>query len=476
MISSKILSNKDFKAHVIQVLNHGVSVPEMLPVSTDSRNSLKNSCFFAIKGERHDAFHFLEEKLQDFPVVIFEHNLENANLALTWAKKYLNTQFISVKNSVQALQILAHLHVQNWYNTASTHHLIAISGSNGKTTTKEMLYFLLSSALGGSVTATQKNNNNHIGVPLTLFQIHCKETQVAVVEFGSNHPGEMKVICDIATPNIGVVTNVGHTHMEFFSTLEDVFKEEGLIYDAVMSTTNGKGLFLINEDDELLKKLPSRAQTKKFSCVDKNADCFYDITGHRAQVNLKNIGEFTLLNSNIMGKHNFVNLCNAFSLSCLLFPNKTKEFIRAAQNFLPTPNRSEWKHYKQKEVFLDAYNANPSSMKVSLESFIQESKEQGLSLSEVLIVVGEMKELGPRAASYHEEFSKWLASLGSAADIIYVGGFHEEIRKNCSWTYLAHNVDEAKKVFEEKLKNKKKCFIKASRSLQLERLLDITKG
>lgn len=475
MIALKSFDHEVISSQIVQTWNKGVCTQTHYKIDTDSRSYIGGNAFLAIRGEKYDAFKLLAPLLKSIPLVVFEATIENLALAETFANEYTKTYFIAVKNSVSYLQELASIHVRDWYEHSKTHYLIAISGSNGKTTTKEMLYHLLKNILGNEVIATQKNNNNHIGVPLTIFDIHPQITKASVVEFGSNHPGEMKVLCDLAHPNVGITTNIGHTHMEFFEDLKDVYLEEALIYHAVMKETKNSGLFLINADDIFLKTLKCESNSKIFSSEDRSADAFYEYTVNGVKIDLKNMGQFILSNDHVTGRHNFLNLANAFTLAVSLFPQFRVELQAAASTFMPTPNRSQWIQYAGKDIFLDAYNANPSSMKAALLGFLEMAQNLGLKKSELLVVIGEMKELGIKSSSYHAEFAAWIKGL-ELQHIIYVGNYHDEVLSACSHMRVFDNVEKAKDTFQKMLENSQKCFIKASRSLQLERLVGITKG
>lgn len=475
MISSRLLTDKTFKNQIMASWNEDSDIDNFLLVSTDTRQNSPGSIFFAIKGERIDPFSLLDEIIARYCVVIFHYSEENIKLAEKYSSMHRKIRFYAVKDSVEALQVLARLHVEDWYTNTTTHHLIAISGSNGKTTTKEMLHKILSGLFQDKVTATLKNNNNHIGVPLTLFQIHCRTTLAAVVEFGSNHPGEIKVISDIAQPNAGIVTNIGLTHMEFFKDTKDVFLEEGLIYQYVNKNKTSSSIFLINDDDEYLKNFADTEITKRFSTTNENADFFYKIDKNCATLVLKNNGTYKFENGSIMGQHNFLNMCNAISLANHLFPGRMQEILKYAEEFRPTPNRSEWKMLGDLEIFLDAYNANPSSMKVALSEFIEHVKVRNVSADDIVVVIGEMKELGERSKQYHIDFFKWVSGL-SLPNLLYVGDFAQEFQTICPSVKTFGKVEDAREYFSNVILKKKFCFIKASRSLQLERLLDITKG
>lgn len=475
MISVRNFTNEKLKSQIDQMWNQDKCEVKSVVIETDTRVYRRGNAFFAIKGEKHDPFKYVEDILVEIPLIVFESTEENNQLARNWAKKFPKTFFISVKNSIRFLQSLSELHVLDWYSSTTTHYQIAISGSNGKTTTKEMLYHILSHVFGKDIIGTKKNNNNHIGVPLTLLDINPNSTKAAVVEFGSNHPGEMKVLCDLAHPNVGITTNIGFTHMEFFNELKDVFVEEGEIFHEIMKQTKQKGFFLINDDDEFVKTFPNFSNTKRFSCTNPMAEYFYEIFVDRVKIKISQKKEINIKNAHITGSHNFSNLANALVIAQELFPEKLDDMCLAASSFKPTANRSQWIIFQNKDIFLDAYNANPSSMKAALRSFVDYCLELGLKKSDLLVIIGEMKELGMKSAEFHYEFAQWLSTLG-LPHVIYVGNFQSEIKSGCPNVLTVDNVENVVKTFENKLANSKKCFIKASRSLQLERLIGITKG
>jgi UDP-N-acetylmuramoyl-tripeptide--D-alanyl-D-alanine ligase len=449
---------------------HGASRSpvEDFPIKTDSREFVEGDAFIAIKGEKNNAFRFVGAFKTDPAIVVYEECEENQKLLADYQKQFKKTTWIGVDNSVKYIQNLAHVFTKSWLEKKG-HYLIAISGSNGKTTTKEMLSFVLHTVMGEQVTWTLKNNNNHLGVPFTLFQIN-DETKVAVVEFGSNHPGEIKVLCDIAKPNVGITTNIGLTHMEFFNSIEDVFIEEALIYSEVMKNTNGNGLFILNNDDKLLKTLPRHQGT--ITVGEKDADYNYQYEKNAVILNSKN-EKLKIENNHIMGDHNFFNLANAILIAKSLFPNLTEKFIAAAKNFSPTLNRSQWREYKGVKFFLDAYNANPSSMRTAILNFKQYCQNHQLGLDAAYLFIGEMKEMGQNARQYHAELAQWIAEH-QFKNVVYVGAMgevFEEALKKSVMTFP--NYQEARKHLLSTLPQIKIGFIKGSRSMMLEELIEI---
>lgn len=449
-----------------------VSLTKSLSICTDTRKYRHPSAFVAIPGVKVNPLDVIQNLLdQGCPVVFYQDDELNNQKVNELRERYPRTEFVAVKDSITFLQEISHFHIREWKEKNKNNTVFAISGSNGKTTHKEMLSFLLKEVIPDKVICTEKNNNNHLGVPLTLLEVTDK-TEIVVLELGSNHPGEIKVLCDIALPNAGITTNVGATHLEFFGTEEKVFEEEGYLYHAVKETTKGNGFYLINVDDTFLKRLDPF-----LGCIT-----FGESPLAMAKINFSNDGAvisyqqnvLRTSNSEITGTHNKLNLITCLFIATRLYPEHTEKFIEASKKFRPTKNRSEWIKFDNRSVFLDAYNANPSSMKAALQGFKESILEQGFKMSETCVVLGDMNELGEATPKYHKEVGIFVKELGFP-NVYFVGKY--------SNYYLNGNSEGQTKVssaeFKEEYRNEclKKYpihFIKGSRSLQLESLFDIT--
>jgi UDP-N-acetylmuramoyl-tripeptide--D-alanyl-D-alanine ligase len=439
---------------------------------TDTRKYQHPGAFVAIPGVKVNPLDVISDLLgQGCPIVFYQQDAVNDGKATTLGKTYSKTQFVPVSDSVTFLQEISHEHIKEWKGKNSRNTVFAISGSNGKTTHKEMLSFILKEVLPGKVIATEKNNNNHLGVPLTLLAVNDK-TEIVVLELGSNHPGEIKVLCDIAQPTAGLTTNIGATHLEFFGDEEKVFEEEAYLYHAIKRITHGEGFYLINVDDKFIKQL----EPTKGSIVygeSSTAKARVSFLNDGGQIHFK--GESLVAhNSHITGKHNKLNLITCLFIATHFYPEYKQAFIEACKNFRPTKNRSEWIQFEGRSVYLDAYNANPSSMKAALEGFKESVLEQGFKLSESCIVLGDMNELGDSTPQYHNEVGQFVKSLGFP-NVFFVGQY--------SGHYLNGNPEGHTKISSSAFKNeyRSEClkkysihFIKGSRSLQLESLFDIT--
>ena len=222
---------------------------------TDTRKYRHPSAFVAIPGSKTNPLDIIDELLnQGCPFIFYQDDELNKEKVKELKDRFTKTQFIPLSSSITFIQEISHYNITDWKTKNPNNLIFAISGSNGKTTHKEMLSFILKEVLPGKIISTEKNNNNHLGVPLTLLGV-TDNTEVVVLELGSNHPGEIKFLCDIAVPAAGLTTNIGATHLEFFGTEQKVFEEEGYLYHAIKNNTGGEGFYLINLDDLYLSQL-----------------------------------------------------------------------------------------------------------------------------------------------------------------------------------------------------------------------------
>ncbi len=466
MVSSKLLFKLKTVKTMMSAFDHKSREFE-LKINTDSRSFQKGQTFVALVGENFDAFNYLEGVLDlEAKVVVFNSTKEREEQLPMLAAFYPKTLFITVVDTLLFIQELARLHIEGWRKAEKNRKIIGVTGSNGKTTHKEMIYFLLNKILPGKVLATKGNLNNHIGVPLTVFGL-TKKHQVAIIEMGMNHAGEIKVLTDIARPEHGMITNIGAAHIEFLKTMENIFKEKGTLYDAVVKNAKGKGSFVVNGDDTYLARLKKSKGLVTYG--EKSGDIRVAIEGERISFN---IGKTPVLitNKNIFEHHNLKNLAGTTIFAMSLFPKKIKELASAASTYeQPSMNRSQWIG----NIFLDAYNANPSSMRVSLDSFVTIMKKKGVSLDECYFVLGDMNELGDHAPVMHKEIAEHVKALG-IKNVSFIGRYREFYLQGYSQP-VSHYLtkEEFYNEWREIRKNYKYVFIKASRSLKLETLIDI---
>ncbi len=415
---------------------------ESTGVTTDSRNIEPNNIFFALKGDNFNGNEFAEEAIQ-----------KGAKLVVIDEKKYFTDKekMFLVDNVLQTLQDLAKLH-RDYIGLP----IIALTGSNGKTTTKELIYQVLKQKY--KTQATLGNLNNHIGVPLTLLSIK-EDTDIAIIEMGANHQKEIEQLCAIAQPDFGYITNFGRAHLEGFGGFEGVIKGKSELYDYLLA--NQKMCF-VNLDDELQVKKSSGIRQFGFSTQNKNANVFFEQIEAQpmAAIATKNVK----INSQLTGTYNAVNMCAA---SCIgvFFGIDINTIKQAIEEYTPTNNRSQWIEKRNNKILLDAYNANPSSMKVALQNFSQ------LDLPNKLLILGDMFELGTESDAEHLKIIEWAE--GSNIQTFFVGQhFYKHRQKQSEEVTFFENFDKLKTYLSDKKITKKTVLIKGSRGMQLERVLE----
>lgn len=449
---------------------HGSLAEETkISVSTDSRSYSNQSCFVAITGANYNAFNFIRPLYdKGCRIFVFTSSTENSETLKNY-NDFQGSIFLEVKSSEVFLQELGNLISLKFQSLGKK--IICISGSNGKTTTKEMLSFILNNC-GVKSFKTQRNNNNQLGVPLTLLQALDDDYSAGIVELGSNHPGEIPLLTKIAFPQVGVTTNIGKTHLEFFGDLDKVFKEEAFLYESVFE--KGKDpLFFKNADDEYLMNLEDKESVISFGF--NGVDYKFSFDSINKVMHILHKGEnYEVANANITGQHNFFNLSVATIISYQVFGLDFNQVTLAASRFKPTSNRSEWLKKDNCKIFLDAYNANPSSMQASLEGFLGEIPNN-VEIDDILFVLGDMNELGDKSSLYHEQIGEFLKKK-NLQNVAFVGKFSSAYDKG--FGLAGHKFDSSSQFnssqFKDCFKKYKYVFIKGSRSLQLESILDIT--
>ncbi len=465
MVESKIIFNVP---GIIKVSKNEICGKFL--ISTNTRNCTSDDVFVALKGPSFDGFNFIKNAIEKkCSIIVYNHESKTVKVVENFIKQNPEVCFIGVENTEKYLQLIAKSHAQSLRKNGKLKFVIGITGSNGKTTTKNMLFHILSESLGDLVGGNIGSFNNHIGVPLTLLGLDEKK-EVVIVEMGSNHPGEIKFLCDIAGPNAGIITNIGDAHLEFFRDKDGIFLEKRTLFDEVMDNTENDGFFVTNADDDYLKILPKKNNHLK-SSVD-NGDIKIDISRNTAVLKTEN-DCFELRNENITGHHNFLNLSLSFLMAQMLYPSKMDTTLAAASTFKPTSNRSQWVDKWKKKIFLDAYNANPSSMIASVEAFLARSESEGVNIGECLLILGDMNELGDESRKLHIELGKTLKKKG-VKNPIFVG------KHSCDYEFgyqleckIFQSTEKLVKNWKKIISRYKYILIKGSRTLQLELLLDI---
>lgn len=412
-------------------------------VSTDTRNITENSLFFALKGENFNANDFALQALENgaaFAVV------DDKNL-----KKLENNKLIVVDDVLKTLQDLAAFH---------RFHIglpvIALTGSNGKTTSKELLHAVLSTKY--NTVATIGNLNNHIGVPLTLLRL-TEETDLAIIEMGANHQKEIELLCTIAQPDFGFITNFGRAHLEGFGGVEGVIKGKSEMYDYLQS--NNKTIF-VNFDDAIQTDKTKNSTRFGFS-IENNSSANIQIINANAQPMATVEVNGIQIKSNLTGLYNIPNIAFAVTIG-QYFNISLKNIKEAIENYTPQNNRSQWTKIDDKNILLDAYNANPSSMQVAIENFNQ------LENPSKLMILGDMFELGEDSDNEHKQIIN--QAIATQIQSIFIGDhfFKNKIESNnCSFF---QKIEDFFKLLETSSINNDLLLIKGSRGMALERILE----
>lgn len=348
-------------------------------VSIDTRSLQPGQLFFALPGTKQDGHTFAQEALK-----------KGASYAVISKKSYAQgDRYLCVKNVQEALQALARFHRSRYKR-----HLIGITGSNGKTTTKSLLAAALSPKY--IVLASEKSYNNYVGVPLTLLRI-LPQVEVAVLELGTSHPGEIATLAELARPTHGLITHIGKAHLEGLGSEQGVYEEKKALFDFLQATG---GCFFRNSRCERLQALAA-APGPQYSFPEAKDD--YPITclatHPRIRFRLPSglEGEVTLF-----GEHHFGNLAAAIAVA-QHFKVPDAEIIGALSRWKPLSQRFEWKEHRGRSLLLDAYNANPDSMAAAIRAFVTHKAPQKA------VILGDMRELGRSSPSEHSAIGKQLA-------------------------------------------------------------------
>ncbi|WP_420400746.1 UDP-N-acetylmuramoyl-tripeptide--D-alanyl-D-alanine ligase [Flagellimonas sp.] len=407
-------------------------------ICTDTRKITKNCLFFALKGPNFNGNAFASEALDKGASYVIVDEKEH----------HTSDKSILVADVLTTLQNLATLHRQS-----RQAKVIALTGSNGKTTTKELINAVLSKQY--QTIATKGNLNNHIGVPLTLFSIK-KDTEIAVVEMGANHKKEIAQLCEIAQPDFGYITNFGKAHLEGFGGVEGVIQGKSELYDHLMA--QNKYIFLNADDPIQLEKLGS--YIKKFGFSGDNPQ-FFNIQFKSANPFVALEFEGVKVDTQLVGKYNFPNACAAITMG-KYFNVPSTDIKEALEAYQPKNNRSQVLEQNGYQIILDAYNANPTSMKAALENF------RNMDAETKTLVLGDMFELGQDAEKEHQA----IADLAKEMEFEHVFLVGENFWKVQSTFQKFKSFDDLKSFVENNPPKKGSMLIKGSRGMALERVLD----
>jgi UDP-N-acetylmuramoyl-tripeptide--D-alanyl-D-alanine ligase len=406
-------------------------------ISTDTRKIIPKSIFFALKGKNFNGNNFANDAIKKGAnYVVIDDKIE---------KKYDENPYIKVDNSLETLQNLAK------YNRLQSYaKIIALTGSNGKTTTKELIKSVLE--VKYNTISTDGNLNNHIGVPLTLLRIK-PETQFAIIEMGANNLGEINFLTKLINPDYGYITNFGKAHLEGFKNIKGVIKGKTELYDWIIES---RKILIINSDDQVQQKYINK-NSISFGKNEKSNYHFENISKNYVGAKYNGINVIT----NLYGDYNFSNLCAAISIG-LNFNIDINEISYKLKNFNLSINRSEYIEKKNKKIILDAYNANPTSMKSAIESF---EKVEGNKI----VILGDMFELGKYQKQEHEKIIE-VCNSKKIDKCIFIGEIFYRLKNNISSNYFYKNKTDFFK--NNNQIDETNILIKGSRGMKMEEIFN----
>lgn len=413
-------------------------------ITTDTRNCVKDSIFFALKGANFNGNQYAAKALD-----------LGCKYAIVDEAEYADRSknIILVDDCLATLQLLARYH-RNQFKIP----IIGITGTNGKTTTKELITAVLSTEF--NILSTEGNLNNHIGVPLTLLKM-TKEHEIAIIEMGANHVGEINCLCHIADPTFGLITNVGKAHIEGFGSFENIIKTKGELYDYIRKRADGK--VFVDYDNPYLVEMSQDLTTIFYGTSE---DLF--VTGKMEKNNpyltfsWKFSKNYHSVNTHLIGEYNLPNILASVAVG-KYFGVKTVKIIEAIENYQPVNHRSQLKKTDRNTLIIDAYNANPTSMNAAIRNIAK------MDVSQKVLILGDMKELGEETAVEHQKIVDLLSEC--KLDNVFLIG-------DCFFrTHTSYNKFRSLDSFTDYLsKNQLKdkfILIKGSRGIQLEKCLDL---
>jgi UDP-N-acetylmuramoyl-tripeptide--D-alanyl-D-alanine ligase len=413
-------------------------------VTTDSRNIPKDSIFFALKGTNFNGNNFATDALQKGAAyAVIDEPIANSDERL-----------LLVDDVLDCLQQLARYHRDQLGLP-----ILAITGTNGKTTTKELIAAVLSKKF--KTNFTQGNLNNHIGVPLTLLAMD-RSTEIGVVEMGANHPGEIKILCEIANPDFGIITNIGKAHLEGFGSFEGVIRTKSELYN-FLKDKGGK--CFINADNVILNK-----QAHGLEQIKYGQSTSYYLAGELASIDnylvIKALFPkgWLYLKSKLVGDYNFENLLAA---TCVgkYFEVDPILIQKALEDYIPSNNRSQLIRNDKNTIIMDAYNANPTSMMAALQNFANLKNDQKC------VILGDMLELGETSQSEHQIIVDYIDNQDFSS--IYLVGPNFMNTSDSNKKKKFDTIELLSNYLKTQPIENKLILIKGSRGIHLEKILDL---
>ncbi len=431
------LANKRFTLTIPELYKLYLHYPS---VQTDTRKLKPGDIYFALKGENFNGNHFALQALE----------LGAAYAVVDEAINVSNNKLIKVDDVLVTLQQLAKFHREQ-FNIP----FIAVTGSNGKTTTRELINVVFSSQY--KTYTTEGNLNNHIGVPLTILKIK-SNAQMAVIEMGANHQKEIEGYCKIAQPTHGIISNVGKAHLEGFGGIEGVKKGKGELYDFIRLHN---GVAFAFDDYDYLREM-SKGIKEIVWYGTQNGEVIGNVKASEPflKVTVTKGFSFDTIKTNLVGDYNLPNILCAITIGKHF--NVPDEKIRSSiENYIPTNSRSQLIEIGSNKIILDAYNANPSSMKAAVENF------NHIHTENKILVLGGMMELGEESIQEHESLTRLIQQYGFK-NVILVGGNFKSTHQ--SYTYF-EKAEEAAVYIQQQHFQHAYFLIKGSRSMQMEKVL-----
>ncbi|MCT4600830.1 MAG: UDP-N-acetylmuramoyl-tripeptide--D-alanyl-D-alanine ligase [Marinifilaceae bacterium] len=411
-------------------------------ICTDTRKIVKDSLFFALKGENFNGNTFADKALElGCSFAIVDEDID-----------FKSDRIIKVDDVLTCLQDLARYH-----RDQIKIPIIGITGTNGKTTTKELIFSVLSTKF--KTFATAGNLNNHIGVPLSILSIK-DEHEIAIIEMGANHPYEIAFLCTISKPNLGVITNIGKAHLEGFGNIETVTETKKALYNHLNAND---GIIFYNQSNDILSKLEKTCKTFSYGSVDSDNKGELISSSPYLVLELLSKKGHLLVKTNLIGSYNFENVMAAVSIGHY-FDIDDMNIKKALENYIPSNHRSQLIKTENNTIIMDSYNANPTSMKAAIENFTN------MTFKNKSLLLGDMFELGENSDDEHRNIIK-LIEDGTYTNIFLVGNHFFNIDSSIS----IHKFEETNQLLEYLSKNKIQdqiILIKGSRGMKLERCLD----
>ena len=413
-------------------------------VATDSRQVIPGSLFFALTGDSFNGNKFAAAALA-----------QGAAYAVVDEAEYaLDDHFILVENVLETLQELARYHRMQ-FNIP----VVAITGTNGKTTTKELTCAVLSEKY--QTLATKGNLNNHIGVPLTLLKL-TNETEIALIEMGANHPGEIDFLCRIAQPGFGLITNIGKAHLEGFGGYEGVIRTKTELYRFLKEKN---GTVFLNKQDELLVEHAIGMNTATYGTIPANPGTILTTSDPFVTLYLRFCdGHELTIETKLYGRYNETNILAAAAVGHH-FGVSPGQIKAALEDYEPDNNRSQVTRTETNLLILDAYNANPSSMEAALSNFAESG------YPEKALILGDMLELGASSDEEHRHIMELIDRLGLTR-VFLIGPVFTRLNTRRE-TMCFHDSELARMWLDHHRVTNSTILIKGSRGIRLEKLVDV---